>query len=136
MNESDLKSKLIEKLVPMVIPWRVFRHEDRLTAGIPDMSVNGNSRTSWWEVKFVTDERPKISGVRLQLERMRQLEVESFAANYIIFELYDNSKRTLIVGPRFVEYGERTDRLSLHSEIAVGFDFVFIAEFIRKVHRS
>ena len=135
MNESDLKSTLINRVHPSQ-EFFVFRHEDRWTAGVPDISANANKKTTWWEVKHVTDERPKVSGVKLQLVRMRQLARISFGAWYVIFEEYDEKRRTLIVEPQHVEYGERTDRFAgLEVLVGNGFNYQLVSDFMRQVHQ-
>ena len=53
MNESQFKAavcKSIRKQLPGAV---VFRHEDRLTAGIPDISVTWHGRTVWLEAKIL-----------------------------------------------------------------------------------
>jgi len=34
----------------------VFKHADRFTHGVPDISMTGNSVTSWWELKVADPE--------------------------------------------------------------------------------
>lgn len=52
-----------------------FRHEDKITGGIPDISVSLNRRTVWLETK---DQELKTTG--LQYENLKRLK-----GFYIIF---------------------------------------------------
>ena len=52
MNEAHLKKRLCDetrKLIPGVV---IFRHEDKFTAGVPDISFTALGRTVWVEVKY------------------------------------------------------------------------------------
>lgn len=52
MNESQLKAKMrtyLNKTYPAAV---VYRHEDKFTAGIPDLSITQNGQTIWIEVKI------------------------------------------------------------------------------------
>lgn len=52
MTEGDLKRKLC-KAVAQAMPGAViFRHEDKFSAGVPDVSITWGGVTTWWEVKF------------------------------------------------------------------------------------
>jgi hypothetical protein len=56
MDESYLKSAVCKKLKATLPGAVVFRHEDKFTGGIPDISVTWNDHTCWVEVKY---DRPK-----------------------------------------------------------------------------
>lgn len=79
MIESDVKGKLRDVLKGTIPGAIVIRHEDKTTAGIPDVSVSRERRTIWIEVKhskpgqtYSPTERQK-----LMLRRLRGLLVSS-----------------------------------------------------------
>lgn len=51
MSEKDLKGKLADLLRQR--GWVVFKHEDRYTPGVPDMSATSRGRTAWLEAKEI-----------------------------------------------------------------------------------
>jgi len=72
VNEAALKRKLVDAIKVEMPGAVIFRHEDRFTAGIPDLSVTYSDRTVWIEVKYSRPgKRAKISGAqRLILSRL------------------------------------------------------------------
>lgn len=56
MDESYLKRAVCGKLKENMPGAVIFRHEDKFTGGIPDISVTWNDHTCWVEVKY---DRPK-----------------------------------------------------------------------------
>lgn len=72
MNEATLKRKLVDALKEAMPGAVIFRHEDRFTAGIPDLSVTYADRTVWVEVKYSRPGKSaKVSGAqRLILSRL------------------------------------------------------------------
>lgn len=62
MNESQFTRELFElvrrKLSNLYDPPPViFKHADRWTKGIPDVSITMNGKTTWYEVKLTTNKR-------------------------------------------------------------------------------
>ena len=52
MNEATLKRALVKAIKTTMPGAVVFPHQDRFTAGIPDISVTWAGVTTWWEVKY------------------------------------------------------------------------------------
>ena len=52
MNEATLKGALVKAMRTTMPGAVVFRHEDRFTGGIPDISVTWAGIATWWEVKY------------------------------------------------------------------------------------
>lgn len=102
----------------------LLRHEDVRTGGIPDLSVTGVGRTSWWEFKHGT---PSFETNGLQEVTCLRLAAAGICF-YIIFEENLSVKRTLIVHPRYIK------ELKPHAW-TTGFDNRFIIEFIKGIHR-
>jgi hypothetical protein len=101
MNERQLCVKLHERFKELNTPFVWKRHEDGTTAGIPDISVDGLRRTTWWEVKHAS---PDFSSFGLQELMMLRLATHAWAAFYIIYETrksgrMDESRFTYIVHP-------------------------------------
>jgi hypothetical protein len=85
MNEAKERAKLVKRLRQAMPAATVFRHEDVITAGIPDISVSLNRKTIWLETKA---NALKTTG--LQFENLRRLK-----GFYIVF----NHDTILIADP-------------------------------------
>jgi len=82
LSEKQAKSELVKELRAQQF-WTVLRHEDRFTAGIPDLSLTlGDlwpTRCAWVEVKVVKDSGVgarcswRIKATGLQLETLARL---------------------------------------------------------------
>jgi hypothetical protein len=74
MDESYLKRAVCEKVKKLLPGAVIFRHEDKFTGGIPDISITWAGRTCWVEVKY---DRPKSRAMvtgqqKLTLKRLRR----------------------------------------------------------------
>lgn len=81
MKESDFLSRVL-KDVKYYLEGRgvVFKHNDRITRGIPDASVSYCGRTTWLEAKWLGKKRSyEPKGELLQHETMRRLESSAYA---------------------------------------------------------
>lgn len=110
---SNLK-KQMEKLMPS---FPIFKHADRVTGGIPDLSIHGNRHSVWIEVKRVAMES-KIISKGLQDRTLEQLAKHSFCALHVIYDEQDG--HTYVVQPVYL-HDYRT---------------VFLAKFDEFAHRS
>lgn len=129
MTEADVRAKLVKLLRSQAPMWEVFRHEDHYTTGVPDISVTGNKRTSWWEVKLVDDTKPAIKQKGLKHEKMVVLAREGFA-RYIIFDARKGEKQIRVVPPdQFYEW-------QIAGHAVIGFDYQYVVSFIRAAHLS
>jgi hypothetical protein len=128
----DRESKVIGVLMthlrtPGVLPpsFVSFRHEDRINAGRPDISITGNNITLWLEVKLAD---PYIRQRGIQKLTMLRLGNAGFAY-YVIY--YDKKKQrsTHIVHPQDMkQWPDESARA------AVTFDHSFVSDFILEVH--
>lgn len=126
-QESVLKSRLVDAIKKTMPGCVLIRHEDVRTSGIPDFSLTGYMRTSWWEVKHGT---PKFDSTGIQELTMLRLAGAGFA-RYIIYDenKVGQNKRTLIVHPKHLK--------DLEPEVwCVGHDHRFIVEYITSVHTN
>jgi hypothetical protein len=125
VSEADLKSALCSLMREQLRGFVVFRHEDRRTSGVPDISVTGFGRTMWIEVKYAN---PYLGDIALQRERMKQLSAAG-SAYYVIYHQIGSLSRTLIVEPRQLdEWKENSTRF------AVGINHRLVVDFIREMH--
>ncbi len=70
MKETDFTRKLKRELEHRLPQAVVLKHTDMLTAGIPDLSITHDGRTTWIEVKLASNRRIFEP---LQLEILRRL---------------------------------------------------------------
>jgi len=122
-RENALKGALIKHLRAAFPYFVILPHQDGYTAGIPDISISGNGRTSWWECKHGT---PEFKSTGIQELTCLRLARNSYC-RYIIWKEKGEDKETLIVHPLFLKMADP----EVHSP---GFDHHFVERFIRRVH--
>ena len=122
-DESSLKSGLMKELKAHLPGFVALRHEDMRSAGIPDLSLTGCARTTWWEFKYGM---PSFKGSGIQELTMLRLAAAGYA-RYVVWEEKRDVKRTLIVHPKQVG--------TMDAEAwCTGFDHRFVVEFMKKAH--
>jgi hypothetical protein len=124
-DESGLKSKLMAQIKLDLPKFVALRHEDVRTAGIPDLSLTGFARTTWWEFKHAT---PDFESHGIQELTMLRLAAAGFA-RYVIWQERGGVKRTLIVHPKHI-------RTLLTETSCSGHDYQFLTDYMRKVHEG
>ena len=77
----------IKKVIPRAV---ALRHEDIFTAGIPDLSLSLNGKTSWWEVKIAS---PYCKSKAVQKHICQRLDATSYC-RYVIYCLENSSGRS------------------------------------------
>lgn len=124
-NEAKLKAALTAQLrLAFRGQYKVFRHEDRYVAGIPDISVNGK-KTLWLEVKHA---HPSLRHRGIQDLTVVELERLSHAA-YVIYEsTKEGTQHTIIALPTATHQGLWRNS----NERAVGFDHDFVVQWVRR----
>ncbi|MEN6605875.1 MAG: hypothetical protein ABFD60_01430 [Bryobacteraceae bacterium] len=128
MNEADIKGALMKRIREEFPGFVAMRHEDRLTAGVPDISLTGHRRTSWWEVKVERPDRPFESSA-VQQRTMVRLARAGHAC-YIVYEFRaDGTRCTHTVLPD--DIGDWRNH-SVHIE---GFNHNIVLEAIRVIHK-
>jgi len=125
MTEATLKAGLVKALRQEMPWWVVIRHEDRFRSGVPDLSLTGNGRTSWWEVKFAN---PYFESKGIQHLTLLQLAKEG-VARYLIYSIYEGKKSTHIVRPQSIDVW-RADRES----VVDGFNHVAGIAYMKGLH--
>lgn len=97
VTESDYTSKVVTYLKNK--GTMTFKHCDRFTAGIPDVSSSRGGNTTWLEMKILKRGEnmfDRVAEDKIQRFNMAALEISS-RAYYVIVD----SKVTYIVHPRF-----------------------------------
>jgi hypothetical protein len=120
MDEAYLKGRLVKTLREAMPGAVVTRHEDKLQAGIPDISVAWRGITSWVEVKHWRRGRPsRLTALQnARLHDLRSSGVPAYCLTYYEYPL----KRTAL-----------EDRPG-HEVGASGYDHEWAAETIRSAH--
>lgn len=124
-KESEPKAKLCETLRKVFPSWEIFRHEDIFTHGIPDISATGNKKTTWIEVKM----GPGFKSKGIQEFKLQRL-AHAGHAWYVVFWEDKKGRMTYIVAPHLIG----KDR-SEWQDSAEGFNYDFIIQFLKKVHK-
>lgn len=128
-RESALKSSLKLKVRRWLPGFVLLSHEDVRTVGIPDWSLTGRGRTSWWEFKHATPDFDLHGRQKLTMQRLEG----AGRAFYVVWyeDTTPGSQRTYIMAPHHMS--KPLDR-SAYIEFAAGFDHRFVVEFMRGVH--
>jgi hypothetical protein len=111
--------------------FMLYRHEDMMTSGIPDLSATGWGKTSWYEFKHGTPDFEKN-----ELQEAQNLRLAAAGTCfYILYCETISQKRTLIIHPKEV-FGKGGKTSNMTPLVwSVGFDHRLVIEFIRKTHR-
>ena len=128
MTESELKDDLVRYLRYELKGAIIFRHEDKYTAGIPDMSITYRCVTIWMEIKYAN---PTIHQRGLQTLTCVRLANQSLAW-IVIYEEKGGAKKTIITHPRNVMQGTVAENTPDECMVP-GFDHKLVAEFIRRI---
>lgn len=125
-QENILKGKLVEQIKLIVPGFVILAHQDLVTGGIPDLSLSGYGRTTWWEVKHSVDRKFDTKGIQ-ELTCLR-LAAASYC-RYIIYVEKNGLKQTLIIHPRNLKTLDPEDS-------CIGFDHKWVVNFMRGVHNA
>jgi hypothetical protein len=123
-SETEVKGKLVKYLKQELRNAVIFRHEDKYSAGIPDISLTDNGFTLWIEVKHVTPKKP-FKSTGLQTHTAQRLENRGRCVFVIFEETKEEHQLTVIMFPKFI------DKFNTGKMIIQGFDFQFILDFIK-----
>jgi hypothetical protein len=123
MNESKLQEQLIHALRSGLPGSIVIKHTEKITYGVPDLSISWLGKTSWLEIKFANP-LFKITGVQTRIIKcLGQVTL----CHYVIYAARDEYG-TFIVHPSQLNEWEQTPFLQ------PGFDHGFVADFVRRLH--
>lgn len=122
-DESGLKSALLKQMKILLPGFVVLAHSERVRSGVPDWSVTGAGRTTWWEFKHSA---PDFMSHGIQELTCLRLAAAGYC-RYVVWEERNGIKRTLIVHPKHLK--------DLTSETwCVMFDHRWLVNEIRKAH--
>ena len=96
MTEAKLKSVLVKKLREAMPNAVIFRIEDRLTHGIPDICIFAGGMSSFIEVKYGNPSY-KVTGI--QELTIKRLDREGMFAAFLIYQEKDGIKTTRMEKP-------------------------------------
>jgi len=132
--EAELRSAFMAVAERVLTPLQfvLLRHEDIRTGGIPDLSVTGLGKTTWWEFKHAT---PYFESPGNQELTMMRLAVNGYARYIIWSEGGGNPKMTNIVEPKEIfRQGREGQRQFIAEHCAVGYDHFWLTKQILKAH--
>lgn len=82
MNEAQVVRKIMQDLTGRFGKRaNVFKHNDTMTAGIPDISVTACGTTHWFEVKLLSTTTPTRSEVKKKFDALQLASVMLLADN-------------------------------------------------------
>lgn len=129
-NEIKITPKLV-KFLNSHLPssYVVRKHNDRITSGDPDISITGDGKTTWWEVKWAN---PKVEWAN-ELQRIKCVKLA--AAGYcrlLVFCAKDEGS-THIVHPEncLLDGRFQSERIFDHPQA-----FGSFVTFVLGVHRA
>lgn len=123
VNEASLKGDLVRELRASLPGAVVLRHEDKITSGIPDISVTLGRVTTWLEVKLAA---PSFSSKGIQALTCRRLARQGSC----LYVIYGPGEQTTVCHPEHLERWER-----LPSRVAV-VSHAFVTRVLRAVHKT
>ena len=126
MNEASVTRGLVKAL--NILPGAVvLRFSGAFVAGIPDIAVVWNGKTTWLEIKLVKKHGIIDRGIQRLMLKKLALQGSAF---YVIYAACGN-KEVFIVEPKNLESWE-----TRYVRFSVGFDHKFVANFIRLLHEG
>src|SRR5262245_12425291 len=112
------------KVLHLELPgFVILRHEDVRGCGVPDSTVTGNGKTSWWEIKHCTPKYPTYDYQELVCKRLATAGI----CYYLMYWEVGRDKRTLIVHPSNLS-------TMVADDSAEGHNHRLVANFIRSLH--
>lgn len=127
MTESPLTQKFRKKATRRLPRAVIIKHADNYTAGVPDMTLTLNGRTSWLEFKHVT-KRGQIVSKGIQNLTAQKLALEG-TCWYIVYESVVEGQFWYIVEPSKVfEYDTKA------TASGPNHDHDAIVEWVAKLH--
>ena len=128
-NEDGLTTALLRELKTRCPRLEVLHHRD-ITAGIPDLSITGYGRTTWWELKHA---RPTFKSCGIQRLRCRRLAAGGVCL-YVLYHEGPNGKRTMIVHPMDIMTSLVNANDVVWFEKTAGFDHAWVCDRVMDRH--
>jgi hypothetical protein len=104
VNEHQLSRKIVEHVRKEFGPNAVvFKLNDRITRGIPDIAVTRGGKTTWLEVKLFSCAEPSESELKKKLDKVQRHELtrlrDAGRAFYVMGYYEDKNVRLVVVAP-------------------------------------
>jgi hypothetical protein len=99
-DEALLKDLLIKAFAKSPYTLEATRHEDKITSGIPDVSVTTLGRTVWLEVKHAN---PSFTSRGVQELKMKKLALTGLSA-YVVYD--EVAGKTFFFRPGLLRYDD------------------------------
>ena len=128
-NEDGLTTALLRELRQRCPRLEVLRHRD-ITAGIPDFSITGYGRTTWWELKHA---RPAFKSRGIQRLTCRRLAAGGVCL-YIIYHQYDGGWTMMIAHPNAITSSSMNAADVEWTDAADGLNHVWVCNQILQRH--
>lgn len=128
MNEAKLRHELANSLRRSFTSAVVFCHEDKFTAGIPDLSITLDGVTLWFELKHVT---PKKRFKTTDLQVQTAVELEN--CWYIVYEERKIMKTEILSHMTYIINPQRC-RDYREGLAGDGLAHWFVVEFVRDIY--
>lgn len=133
-QENALKAACIRLLREKRPDWVIIPHQEVREHGTPDISVTGNTRTTWWEFKHGTPAFLKDDNQELKCARLAR---EGFCRYIVYREGKDGLDRmTCIFHPLSVIHTFGRPDLHKAESIVDGFNHHFVTDYIIFMHRK
>jgi hypothetical protein len=132
MSESLLTRQLMKKLRAELPTFVVLKHADGWTSGVPDVSVTGNGRTTWLEVKLV--ELRGIIETKLQRFQMERLERNGGTAFYVMYYTSPFPRSVAIVEPSKRSSVAPYHGLTPYLSSIAGHDHDLVVTLLKRIH--
>lgn len=127
MNEATIKGVLMTALRQTLLRYIVIRHEDKSGYGIPDSSITGDGKTSWWEFKFANPDFKSHGAQELMMKRLSNVGI----AHYVIFQLKGKERWTILIkGSDLANWDKNEYQLAK----VEGFNYEFVVAFVKELH--
>jgi len=125
LNEASLSRDLVETLGAYLQGSVVFKHNEQVTGGLPDLSVTFRGSTVWLEVKFIVC--GEIIDRDLQWITARKLAKHG-KCFYVLYVMDEGAKSIWIVAPKDLD-----EWANKRVKYIDGHDHMGVAKFVEEV---
>jgi hypothetical protein len=104
-DEAGFKAQTVEAIRKLAPNALAIRHEDKVTTGIPDLSLSYAGITTWWEFKVIrVGDGPEPFSPRVQVVTALRLDRAGSLCRYIAWRLDadDKPSEAVVLDPRDV----------------------------------
>lgn len=134
MTEAECRQKTVDCLHRLVPALLLLRHEERRggRSGVPDLSMTGWQKTTWWEFKYAD---PDVEGTNIQELTMLRAATLGSGAWYVIFEEDRGNRSVRIVSPSLLKVWRDETPLYVGPS-RVDYDYLAVASTMLRLHKT